>query len=110
MRENVCRPVYARFWVTGKAGSSRTFTADYETVDGTAVAGIDYVATAGTLSLEPGTRRRVIKVEILSDSVLNAPRTFSVKLGNAAGAVLGNSVAVATIFDRPQPAVCGPGF
>ena len=42
------------FTVSLSAASDEVVTVDFTTVDGTAFAGVDYVATSGTLTFEPG--------------------------------------------------------
>lgn len=53
---------------------------DYQTVDNTAVAGQDYTATGGTLTLLPGQTEAAILVPILGDTTAEPDETFSVVL------------------------------
>jgi hypothetical protein len=59
---------------------------DYHTQDGTgatgAHAGIDYVATAGTLHFAPNQTTATIAVPILGNNVFQADRTFTFNLSN----------------------------
>ncbi len=76
-----------------------TVTVDYETVDGTAVAGEDYVPLAGTLIFPPGTTSRTINTFIIGDDAREADETFSVKFSNPVNATLENPEVVVTILD-----------
>ncbi len=58
-------------------------TVDYATVDYSASAGEDYVATSGTLTFDPGTSlTRTISVEILGDTNVELDEEFIVQLSN----------------------------
>ena len=69
---------------------------DYRTLDGTAIAGLDYVATQGHMDLHAGQDHVAIAVTILGDKLVEGEETFAmeVKLG---GITL---VAVHTIVDN----------
>ncbi len=64
----------------------------YRTVDGSAVAGVDYTATSGTMTWANGSGgAKTITVPILANSVPDAARDFTVELfGPGGGAVLGS--------------------
>ena len=65
-------------------------TVDYTTTDGTAKAGLDYTATAGMLTFEPGQTNRWIIVPVLNDGLIETVETFWVILTlPGEGAVLG---------------------
>ncbi|MEO6104078.1 MAG: hypothetical protein ABIP44_10625, partial [Pseudoxanthomonas sp.] len=49
--------------------------------------------------LDAGRTRQVFEVQIRGDTVPEADETFTVTLSNVAGALLGNGVAVGTIFN-----------
>ena len=77
--------------------SATAVTVDYATVDGTAVAGRDYTATAGSLTFAPGETSRTIAVPILSDNLAEGAERFSLQLGQAGPA------ATVTIRDAAAP-------
>lgn len=70
---------------------------DFMTVDGTAVAGVDYVAIRGTLEFATGTPLKYVVVSLLNDAVRRANREFQVRLGNFTGAGELGSQALATV-------------
>lgn len=78
---------------------------DYATTNGTAEAGQDYTATAGTLVFEPGEVMKSFIVPILSDALTESVKTFQVTLSNpTGGAVLGTpALATVTVTDVNPP-------
>jgi hypothetical protein len=56
--------VDAVFSVNLSAGAAQPVTVDFETTDGTAVAGVDYQAASGTLTFAPGETTKHISVEV----------------------------------------------
>jgi uncharacterized delta-60 repeat protein len=78
-------------------GSDGAVSIDYATVDGTATAGQDYTAVAGTAQWAHGdTSPHSIVVPILNDTVFESDETFSVVLSNVSGASAG-AIATAQI-------------
>ncbi|MCU0624781.1 MAG: hypothetical protein MUF53_13095, partial [Gemmatimonadaceae bacterium] len=75
-------------------------TLDYATADGTALAGTDYAATAGTLTIAAGARAAVIEVPLLADALLEGDEAFTLALSNpGGGASLGRAAATGTLID-----------
>jgi hypothetical protein len=67
--------------VTRAAGTDGAVGCRYATVDGTAVAGVDYVAASGTLAWADGDgAAKDVTVAILNDGVANGDKTFYVRL------------------------------
>jgi hypothetical protein len=95
----------AAFRVLVSAPRVPTITVDYSTVDGTAIAGRDYTATSGTLTLSPGRLFHSIFVPILTDGTADGTKTFRLVLSNPANATLARGEAVGTIEPPPIPAV-----
>lgn len=58
-------------------------TLDYATSDGTATAGVDYVATSGSLSFAPNEQSKTVSVTINGDTDLENFETFFLNLSNA---------------------------
>jgi uncharacterized repeat protein (TIGR01451 family) len=61
---------------------NRQVTVDYTTTDATAVAGRDYAATSGTVTLPIGQQAATFTVPILANGPSGGSRTFQVALGN----------------------------
>ena len=89
----------ATFTATLSHASSNYTTVSYETMDGTATSGTDYVASQGNLVFRPGETTTTFSVPILGDIQVEENETFSVKLFNPVNATLATTQATATIFD-----------
>ena len=80
--------------------TERTVTVGYSTDDGTAKAGDDYDAVAGTLTIQAGARQGTIEVPITADNHNEPEReTFRVLLEDVDKATIGEREAIATIID-----------
>ena len=76
-------------------------TVDYFTSNLTATAGVDYVATNGTLKFQENETIKNIAIPILRDALVEANETFRVTLNNATGgATLGRVTTTVTIQDN----------
>lgn len=71
----------------------------FATVNGTALAGSDYIATSGTLTFAPGQSFGQINVQVLGDVVAEPHETFSVLLTNPTNATLADAEGVGTILN-----------
>ncbi len=72
------------FTVSLSAAYDQVVTVNYATIDGTAVAGVDYAAATGTLTFAPGETTRAITVWVLGDVTAGAEnKTFFVNLSGA---------------------------
>ncbi len=89
--------------VTRTGGATGPVTVDFATVDGTAVGGVDFVPTNGTISFANGETSRTIFVALPAGTPANAPsRSFSLSLSNATG---GATLGAATTATLTIPAV-----
>ena len=79
--------------------SGDVVTVVYATSDDTATAGLDYTATSGTLTFEPGETRQTIPVEVLDDDEVEGDEILTVTLSGARNATLGVAEATGTIRD-----------
>lgn len=86
-----------RLRVLRRDEGSLPLTVDYGTSDGTAVAGVDYLETRGTLEFTADTPLRYVVVPILNDHVRRATRQFQFALSNLSGAGTLGSPAMATV-------------
>ena len=94
----------AAFAVTLSKASTTPVSIRYATANGTATAGVDYTATAGTLTFAPGVTSQQINVPILADTAVEAGEAFTVTLSNPTGATITGATATGTITNTP-PAV-----
>ncbi|MDB6031206.1 MAG: hypothetical protein JWM16_1544, partial [Verrucomicrobiales bacterium] len=85
--------------------SVRSITVHYETYDITALAGSDYVSTAGMLIFPPGITNQVILVPVIGDDLGETNETFGLRLSSVTNASLVNSVAVGTITNDDLPSI-----
>jgi chitinase len=104
------------FRVTLSAPADETVTVNYSTADVTAVAGVDYVATAGTITFAPGETIKVITVEVIGNAsgevASEAVKGFYVKLSGASGnAVIADGEGLGMIYYifNPPPVSQDPG-
>ena len=98
------------FAVTLSAPSGIEVSAPYATKDGTATAGSDYAAAAGTLVFAPGEVSRTIRVAILDDALHEADEeTFEMTLARLVNATAADVSATGTIRDNDlaPPSVAG---
>ena len=70
---------------------------DYATANGEAVAGDDYVHTAGTLTFAPGETGHIVSVPVLADEHDEDSETLTLRLANPVGARIADGEAVGTI-------------
>lgn len=89
----------ATFAVTLSAPGETELVVPYATTDGTATAGTDYVATAGTLTFMPGETLKTVAVPLLPDGSIEGDETFTLVLGGDAAA---SGPATATITDSSR--------
>lgn len=92
-------------------GGSLETTVDFATGDGSATAGLDYVATSGTLTFGAGETSKDFEVTLLSDSLAEADETVELSLSNpGSGAELGDPAdAVLTIVQNNAPSAISGG-
>ncbi|TWU59486.1 Serine-aspartate repeat-containing protein F precursor [Rubripirellula tenax] len=99
----------ATLTVTRASGSDGAVSIDFATADGTALAGMDYTATTGTLNFLAGETSKVINVPINNDTAAESNETFTLTLSNpGGGATLGTAV-VSTITITDNDTAQTPG-
>jgi hypothetical protein len=96
----------ATITVTRTNGLTGAITVNYNTADGTAVAGTDYTAASGTLTFAGGVTSQTFTVTILDDGLGGTNTTVNIALSNPTGsASIGSqSNAVLTIANINGPA------
>ncbi|HYC58411.1 MAG TPA: Calx-beta domain-containing protein [Thermoanaerobaculia bacterium] len=88
-----------QFMVTLSTATSIVVSAEYETIDVTAVTGTDYGAARGSLLFQPGVTSQTIDVPIHGDTEIESDETFRLLLRTVTGAAGSGSDATATIRD-----------
>jgi len=97
------------FTVSLAVAYDQAVTVDYATADGTATAGVDYVATSGTLTFAPGETTKTITVQVLGDDA-GIDERFYVNLSGASGnAQIVDGQGVGTIHYYFVQPYGGPG-
>ena len=93
------------FAVNRSGGSAGTVSVDYATSDGTAIAGVDYTATSGTLSWADGDMApKMISITTLADFIQDNGETINITLSNPVGTTFaGPSSSVVTVTDVLPP-------
>jgi hypothetical protein len=71
----------------------------FTTVDGTAVAPDDYVASSGTLSFPPGVRVRRVPIEVVGDDLDESSESFRIRISRPTGASLADRVGSVVVED-----------
>jgi hypothetical protein len=90
----------AAFTVTLTAASTTPVTVQYTTADGTAVAGSDFAAASGMLTIAPGQTTRTVLVQTLDDHISESTETFFVNLYSPVGATIARGQGMGTILDN----------
>lgn len=87
------------FLVRLNSASGLPATLNYATSNGTALAGVDYQATSGTITFNPGQTGKNIDVTLLSNNI-STNRTFTLTLTAVSGVSPSSLSAQCTIFAR----------
>ena len=98
----------ASFVVLMDAASDSTVTVDYSTVEGTALAGSDFVANSGALSFAAGETVKTVVVDIVDDAAVEGVERFALSLTNAVNASIGDGLAAGIIGRSDESATNAP--
>ena len=93
----------ASFPVVLSAASGRDVSVTFATANASAVAGQDYPARSGTLTIPAGATATAVAVALIDDSADEPAETFELRLSAPANATLGDAAATATIVDNDEP-------
>ena len=100
--------VTMRFPVTLNRRVDATVTVEWETVDGTALAGQDYTSASGTLTFAAEDVDQTIEVTVLDDSVHDSGETFTVLLSDPSeNAALGDARGTGRIWNQEDAVLTG---
>ena len=91
------------FTVSLSVPENNTATVNWATADGTAVAGEDYQAAAGTITFAPGEITKTISVNVVGDFTKEPDEYFTVNLSNPVNAGVSGAAGRGTILnDDPK--------
>ncbi len=93
--------------VTRNDGNNGSITVNFETINGSAIAGSDYTSRTGTLTFGPGVITQDIIIPIIDNKLVESNESFSISLTTpTGGATLGaNTTHVVTITDDELPGI-----
>ena len=98
--------VTAVFTVTLSPSSGQAVTVQYATTDGTASAGSDYTAAAGTVTFAPGETEKSVAVTVQGDVIdEGSSETFTFNLSNPTNAAIQDGSGTGTITDDDTAAL-----
>ncbi|MFZ6820127.1 retention module-containing protein, partial [Undibacterium sp. Ji22W] len=87
------------FTVVLSEASPASVLVNFNTANGSAVAGSDFTATSGSVTFAPGETSKTITVNIADDRIFEGSEVFQVNLSTPTNATLGNSSASIAIRD-----------
>lgn len=94
----------ALFTIALSRPSGRNVAVAFATADGSAVAGQDYTARGGTITIPAGSRSRALGVPLLDDASDEPDESFELRISAPRAATLADASAVATVVDNDDPA------
>ena len=98
----------ARFVLTLDIPSTETLYFNFTTANGTALAGTDYVARSGVVSLLPGETTATVYVPLIDDATNEGDESFTLALSAPVGAGLAQGSATARIVANDAANVSTP--
>lgn len=84
--------------VVRRGDLSSLVTVDFETEDGSAEAGSDYIGKKGTLTFPPGVDEQRFRLEVIDDDVFETDEHFYVRLSNISDNATLSTPKVATVM------------
>lgn len=93
-------PIIMTFDVLLSAVSSQQVTVQYQTVQLTAIAGVDFTAASNTLTFAPGTTQQSVNIAVSCDTRAEIDETLAVSLTTPVNATIANGFATGTIIDN----------
>ncbi|MDB5350863.1 MAG: retention module-containing protein [Planctomycetota bacterium] len=93
------------FVVTLSKPLKNAVSVDYATKDGSAIHGLDYRGTSGTLSFSAGQTQKVVQVAILNDPAFKLEKAFSLTLSNPTFATVLGGAGIGTIVNTAKPPI-----
>jgi len=93
----------ATFTVTLSQASAREVTVNYASSNSTALAGSDYTAASGTVTIAAGATSATFDVPVLVDTLDEASETATLTLSNASNATISDATGTLSIVDDDDP-------
>ena len=85
-----------------RAGGIGDSSVTFQTEDGTATAGSDYVATSSTVSFTGGLTTSTVTVSLIDDELVEGDETFAAVLSPVVNALIGDGTGTGTILNDDQ--------
>ena len=92
---------FANITVTSSGANTNVLTVDFATSDGTATAGLDYVATNGTLTFLPSQTTATFAVPVINNGLEPSPVNVNLTLSHVTGGVQLGIITNATLTITP---------
>jgi hypothetical protein len=87
------------FNVNLSAPSGKTVTVQFNTANGTASSGVDYVSVSGVVSFPPGQTTKTITVQVNGDTTIEPNETLFVNLFSPVSTTISKAQGIGTILD-----------
>src|SRR5215203_1062406 len=95
----------ATFVVALSGATSQSVSCSFATSNGTATAGVDYLATSGALTFAPGEVEKSVVVLVNGDTVDETQETFFLDISNVQNATVSSSRGTGFIVDDDGPTI-----
>ena len=95
--------VQAVFTATLSNATNQTVVVEFETANGSGIAGSDYVSNVGSITFPAGTTTQTVAITVNGDTTDENDETFSVNLSAPTNATIADSTGTATIDDDDGP-------
>ncbi|ODG97245.1 hypothetical protein A4S05_14595 [Nostoc sp. KVJ20] len=96
-----------QFKVKVFGSSSQSIKVNYSITPDTALSGINYLNTSGSITFNPGETEKLISVTIRNDGEALSGKQFFVNLNSPTNAILGDNQAIATIYEASNVVTFG---
>uniref|UniRef100_UPI00196A3ABE Calx-beta domain-containing protein n=1 Tax=Poseidonibacter lekithochrous TaxID=1904463 RepID=UPI00196A3ABE len=92
------------FVITLDQATTNTVLVNYSTLDGTALSGLDYTASAGSIIFLPGEVSKTINIPVNNDNIYEISENLLINLDAPINATITDGQATGTIIDTNLPA------
>ncbi len=102
------------FTIVRSGDLSKASSVNYSTANGTALAGLDYTATSGTVTFAIGQATATVRVTLINDTLVETPEALTLNLSGGSNVNIVDGVGVGTINSEdvappPSPPSGGTG-